>query len=53
MTKTPDFKEYVKEIEELKEKHNLGSSQILMLHIAAAYECEGISYSKLKEEFTK
>ena len=46
-----EYKDYVKEIEELKEKFNLSASQILMLQIAGAFEVEDYSYEKLKKEF--
>lgn len=53
MAKSGDFNKYVKEIERLKIIYNLDASQVLLLHIAAACECDGRSYLDLKEEFCK
>ncbi len=53
MKQTDDFGEYVKEIERLKAIYNLSATQVLLLHITAAYECDGRSYLDLEEEFTK
>ena len=43
------YKEYIKEIEDIKDK--LSASQILMLQLVAAFECGEFNYNKLKKEF--
>lgn len=48
---TSDFKEYVEAIEELKKKFKLSASQVLILTISAAYECDGRTFDELVEEY--
>ena len=45
--------DYITEIEELKEKHNLNAYEALMLELAAAFEVDNLNYEKLKKEFCK
>jgi len=45
------FKEYVEEIAELKEKYDLGIDQTLLLQIAAAFKVDNKDYAKLKKEY--
>ncbi len=45
------YKDYVKEIEELKERCNFSLDKVLLLQIAAAFKIDKMNYDKLKKEF--
>jgi trehalose-6-phosphate synthase len=45
------YKDYVKEIEELRKKYNLRIDQVLLLQIAAAFKVDKKDYDQLKEDF--
>ena len=46
-----EYKDYVKEIEELTKKHNFKIDQVLLLQIASAFKVDNTDYNKLKRKF--